>query len=68
MMAPTNLAGPEPKDLVTAGISTRYYTGGKGEPLLLSRPRRLVRELGRADAGSPPPSVIAVDLPGHAGS
>jgi pimeloyl-ACP methyl ester carboxylesterase len=70
MTAATNLAGLEPKDLVTGGISIHYYTGGEGEPLLLLHglagasgnwvellPDLLQRH-----------RVIAVDLPGHAGS
>jgi pimeloyl-ACP methyl ester carboxylesterase len=70
MTAATNLAGLEPKDLVVGGISIHYYTGGEGEPLLLLHglagssgnwvellPDLLQRH-----------RVIAVDLPGHAGS
>ena len=53
MTAATNLAGLEPKDLVTGGVSIHYYTGGEGEPLLLLHGLgRRVRELGRAAAGS----------------
>ena len=70
MTAATNLAGLEPKELVIAGISVHYYTGGEGEPLLLLHglagssgnwvellPDLVLRH-----------RVIAVDLPGHAGS
>ena len=57
-------------DLVTAGISVRYYVGGEGEPLLLLHGLAgsaanwvellpaLVRRF----------RVLALDLPGHAGS
>jgi pimeloyl-ACP methyl ester carboxylesterase len=70
MTAATNLAGLEPKDLVVAGISIHYYTGGEGEPLLLLHGLagssgtwvELLPDLVRRHR------VIAVDLPGHAGS
>ena len=70
MTAATNLAGLEPKDLVTAGISVHYYAGGEGEPLLLLHGLagasgnwvELLPDLVRRHR------VIAVDLPGHAGS
>ena len=70
MTAATNLAGLEPKDLVTGGISIHYYTGGEGEPLLLLHGLagasgnwvELLPELLQRHR------VIAVDLPGHAGS
>jgi pimeloyl-ACP methyl ester carboxylesterase len=70
MTAATTLAGLEPKDLVIAGISTHYYTGGEGEPLLLLHGLagasgnwvELLPDLLRRNR------VIAVDLPGHAGS
>jgi pimeloyl-ACP methyl ester carboxylesterase len=70
MTAATNMAGLEPKELVTAGISVRYYAGGAGEPLLLLHGLagssgnwvELLPELVRRHR------VLAVDLPGHAGS
>ncbi len=70
MTAATSLAGLEPKDLVTAGISIHYYTGGEGEPLLLLHGLagssgnwvEMMPELIRRHR------VISVDLPGHAGS
>ena len=70
MTAATNLAGLEPKDLVTGGISIHYYCGGEGEPLLLLHGLagssgnwvELLPDLVRRHR------VIAVDLPGHAGS
>ena len=55
MTAATNLAGLEPKALVTGGISIRYYGGGEGEPLLLLHGLAGSRgELGRAAAGPRP--------------
>ena len=70
MTAATSLAGLEPKDLAVAGISIHYYAGGEGEPLLLLHGLagssgnwvELVPDLVRRHR------VIAVDLPGHAGS
>lgn len=70
MTAATTLAGLEPKDLVTAGISIHYYAGGEGEPLLLLHGLagssgnwvEMMPELVRRHR------VISVDLPGHAGS
>ena len=70
MTAATDLAGLEPKVLVTAGISVRYYAGGKGEPLLLLH--GLAGSSGNWVELLPDlvqhHRVLAVDLPGHAGS
>jgi pimeloyl-ACP methyl ester carboxylesterase len=70
MTAATSLPGLEQKALVTAGIAVRYYAGGEGEPLLLLHglagsaanwvellPDLVLRH-----------RVLAIDLPGHAGS
>jgi pimeloyl-ACP methyl ester carboxylesterase len=70
MTAAIDMAGMEQKTLLTAGISVRYYAGGEGEPLLLLHGLagsagnwvELLPELVRRHR------VLAVDLPGHAGS
>jgi pimeloyl-ACP methyl ester carboxylesterase len=70
MTAATSLAGLEPKALVTAGIAVSYYAGGEGAPLLLLHGLagsagnwvELLPDLVRRHR------VLAVDLPGHAGS
>jgi pimeloyl-ACP methyl ester carboxylesterase len=70
MTAATGLPGLEPKTLVTAGIAVRYYAGGEGDPLFLLHGLagsarnwvELLPDLVRRHR------VLAVDLPGHAGS
>jgi pimeloyl-ACP methyl ester carboxylesterase len=70
MTAAIDMAGLEQKTLLAAGISVRYYAGGKGEPLLLLHGLagsagnwvELLPDLVRRHR------VLAVDLPGHAGS
>lgn len=70
MTAANTMAELEPKVLVTGGISIRYYAGGEGEPLLLLHGLagsagnwvELLPDLIRRHR------VLAVDLPGHAGS
>jgi pimeloyl-ACP methyl ester carboxylesterase len=70
MTAAIDMAGLEQKTLLAAGISVRYYAGGEGEPLLLLHGLagsagnwvELLPDLVRRHR------VLAVDLPGHAGS
>jgi pimeloyl-ACP methyl ester carboxylesterase len=70
MTAAMSMAGLEQKTLLAAGISVRYYAGGEGEPLLLLHGLagsagnwvELLPDLVRRHR------VLAVDLPGHAGS
>lgn len=70
MTAAMIMAGLEPKALVTNGISVRYYAGGEGEPLLLLH--GLAGSAGNWVELLPDlvqrHRVLAVDLPGHAGS